>query len=104
MSAPIESAVIVRFDEAGEISYHVFGDERVRLFIVDERARHDRVYEYTTREDAAAFREIIPAGEQIGSQADERHAAIAHSISAHIEGRPRLVIVPPSPNPHGDKE
>ena len=104
MSDPIQGAVIVRFDEDGELSYHVFGGESVRLFIVDERAPNDRVYEYTSRDDAQVFRQIIPADAEIGSQSDERHAAIAHTISAHIEGRPRLALVSPSPNPHGDRE
>lgn len=92
--AGIAGAVIVRFDEDGELSYHVFGDERVRLFIVDERSPHDRVYEMTQRDDPATFREIIPSGETIGHSGDERHEAIARRVEAMMDGRPRLSVVP----------
>lgn len=46
MDDAIKSVVIVHFDEDGELDYHVCGKD-VRLFIVDGRAPHDRVYEWT---------------------------------------------------------
>ena len=82
----IEGIVTVHFDERGEISYHVFGDERVRLFIVDERAPHDRVYEYTQRQPATAFRDLIPEGTGIGHSGDDRHEAIKARIEAWQDG------------------
>ncbi len=91
-AAKIKGAVIVRFDERGEIDYTVVGDA-VRLFIVDERTPGDRVYEWLPRATAKQFRAIIPAGEEIGNSVDERHDAIAARINAAIEGRPHLSIV-----------
>jgi len=73
-----EATVIVRFDEAGEISYHVSG-QSVRLYIVDERAPDDRVYEWTLRDTAEEVQSILGTS-PVGSSADERHAAIEHTI------------------------
>lgn len=91
--AEIEQVVIVRFDEDGEIDYTVIGDDRVRLFIVDERAPHDRVYEYTSSDPVERLREIIPRGSIIGSQHDDRHEAIVARILAAREGRAHLEVV-----------
>ena len=84
--ADIQGMIVVRFDEAGDISYHVYGDERVRLFIVDERAPHDRVYEYTQRQPATAFRDLIPEDTEIGHSGDDRHEAIKARIEAWQDG------------------
>lgn len=88
----MKGAVIVRFDEDGELSYHAFGD--VRLFIVDERCPHDRVYEYLDRPPIKQFRELIPEGSEIGSCLDERHEAIANAVLAKLRGEERFKLVP----------
>lgn len=90
----IRSIVAVHFDEHGEISYHVFGGEEVRLFIVDERAPNDRVYEWLPREDKTCFRKLIPVGTDIGSSHDERHGAIEHVINAVQSSKRHLAVVP----------
>lgn len=87
---PSMPVVVVRFDEAGGLDYHVAGD--VRLFIVDERAPQDRVYEWTPKDTAEEVQTIL-GDSPIGSSADERHSAIAHTIEAMIDGRPRLAVV-----------
>lgn len=92
----IDGIVVVRFDENGEIGYHVCG-QALRVFIVDERVPEDRVYEWLPRCNGTDIREIIPEGCIIGSSQDERHAAIAHVIGAIEEGRPHLSIVDPTP-------
>jgi len=92
MSAPIEAIAIVRFDENGELTYHVAGDERFRLFILDERAPHDRVYEWTPRETAEVVGGIL-GNDPIGHSKDERHAAIAAMIEAYQNGHPHLAVV-----------
>ncbi len=85
----IEGIAIVRFDENGEISYHVASDARFRLFIVDERCPNDRVYEWLPRCDNAAAKAIL-GDDEIGSSADARHPAIEAVILAHMEGRSHL--------------
>lgn len=88
----MDSAVIVRFTQEGELEYLVSPDERVRLFIVDERCPNDRVYEWTQR---VAPSEIVAVlgDDPIGHSKDERHAAIAHVINAYVGGKPRLSVV-----------
>lgn len=88
--ADIDSIVVVRFDEQGEMHYTVIGDERVRLFIVDDRCPNDRVYEWLERAPKSAFREIVGEDETIGSRDDARHEAIAAKIRAARDGRPHL--------------
>ena len=89
----MNAIVIVHFDESGELSYHVCGGEAVRLYIVDERAPNDRVYEWLERCDAADIREIIPEHSEIGSSRDKRHPAIVHRIKAIMEGRNHLRVI-----------
>ena len=89
----IEGIVIVHIDGDGQTSYRVIGD-KVRLFIVDECAPDDRVYEYLSRDPAEVFREIIPEGSEIGSSEDDRQDAIAHRVEAALEGRSHLSVVP----------
>lgn len=88
----MESAVIVRFTESGDLEYMVSPDERVRLFIVDERCPHDRVFEWTRRVEPAAIVAML-GNSPIGSAQDERHEAIAHTINAYVDGKPRLAVV-----------
>jgi hypothetical protein len=89
----IDGIVICHFDESGNESYHVFGDERVRLFIVDDRAPHDRVYEVTSRAPTEEFRNLIAEGETIGHSGDARHEAIKARIDAWQSGQPHLLAV-----------
>ena len=91
----IKGIVVLRFDEDGEQSYHVFGDAGVRLFIVDERVPHDRVYEVLSRDDPATFRDLIPEGAEVGSSQDDRHAAVSHRVDALRSGRKFLSVVEP---------
>lgn len=98
MTDPTQSTVIVHFDKDGELDYHVTGEE-VRLFIVDDRVPHDRVYEWTRRCDASDIGAIIGDDASIGHSGDERHAAVTHSILALQEGRPRLAVVPKETEP-----
>lgn len=86
----IENVVVVHFDENGSIDYAVCGDEKVRLFIVDERAPNDRVYEWTTRCTAGKIRELIPQGSKHGHKGDIRHAAIKHRIEAALRGESHI--------------
>ena len=92
----MEAAVVVRIDERGEYSYHVFGGDSIRLFLIDERCPHDRVYEWLSRDSADEFRQLIPEGSEIGSSQDERHEAVANVITSHQEGRPHLRVVEPT--------
>jgi hypothetical protein len=90
-----DATVIVRFDEDGEITYHVYGD--TRLYIVDERAPDDRVYEWLPRASGEDIADIIPVGENIGNSSDERHPVLAHRIRSARESRPHLSIVEDQP-------
>lgn len=88
----IEGLAIVRFDEHGEITYHIASDGRFRLFIVDERAPHDRVYEWTLRASGPEIADIL-GDDPIGSNQDGRHQAVKALIEAQMDGRPHLSIV-----------
>lgn len=80
--------VVIHYDEAGEPSFHVAGDA-VRLFIVDERAPGDRVYEWLSRDDAGTVRDIL-RDDPIGSKNDDRHEAIKHKILKGLDGKRHL--------------
>lgn len=54
-----DETVVVHYDERGEVRYLVNG-EAVRLFIVDDRAPDDRVYEVLTRNQEYEIDELIP--------------------------------------------
>ncbi|MEG8223858.1 hypothetical protein OSJ57_25150 [Sphingomonas sp. HH69] len=86
-----DATVIVRFDADGELTYHVFGD--ARLYIVDERAPGDRVYEWLPRATADDIADIIPVGEAIGNSKDERHNVLSHRIRAARGSKPQIAIV-----------
>jgi hypothetical protein len=83
----------VHFDKDGEISYLVNG-ESVRLYIVDERAPGDRVYEWLPRSTVAEIVAAIPVGEVIGNSMDERHPVLTHRIEAAMHGMAHLEIIP----------
>lgn len=83
--------VVVHYDKDGETSYFVTGD-RVRLFVVDERAPNDRVYEFLSRDTPHGIKEILK-DDPIGSSQDDRHAGIKARIEEFIDGKPRLTIV-----------
>lgn len=85
----MKDTVIVKFDEFGELSYFVCGDE-MQLFIVDERAQGDRVYEWLPRNTADEIAKIVPVGETIGNSADKRHKALSHKIKAPLDGKRHL--------------
>ena len=99
----MNSAVIVRFDERGDIHYHVIGDD-VRLFIVDERCPHDRVFEITRRDSAETFREVIPEGSVIGHNQDDRHEAVMHRVLQAMDGEKHLSAVSTHHTPDGKGE
>ena len=88
----MKGMVIVRYDEHGEATYHVCGGDAVRLFIVDERAPGDRVYEWLSRNDGDHMKQILGDG-PIGSSADDRHAAIANVIRRTMDGKKHLEVV-----------
>jgi hypothetical protein len=85
----MKGAVVVHYDERGEVTFHVYGDDSVRLYIVDERCPNDRVYEWLSREAPDAFKEMI-GDSPIGSSADDRHGAVKNLILSSIAGRPHL--------------
>lgn len=91
MSEKISGIVVLRFDENGEQTYHVIGD-KIRFFIVDERAPHDRVYEWLDREGADEIKTIL-GDDRIGSNQDGRHAAVRNAILSDLEGRARLRVI-----------
>lgn len=83
--------VIVRFDEDGELTYLASGD--VRLFVVDERAPHDRVYEVKRRVEDHQIADVL-RDTPVGHSDDARHAAISAKVIALVEGRKPLSVVP----------
>lgn len=85
------ATVIVHYDEHGDMALHVLGN--VRVFCVDESCPNDRVYEWLSRATPEDIAAIIPEGTEIGSNQDERHAAIAHVVEAHMSDKPRLSVV-----------
>ena len=87
----IDNIVIVRFDERGEHDYEVLGDG-VCLFIVDERAPNDRVYEWLPRATADEIKAIL-RDDPIGSSQDSRHEAIKNTILSAIELRPKFKVI-----------
>ncbi len=86
------NTVIVHFATDGDMLYFVNG-ESVRLFIVDERSPHDRVYEWLPRDTQGVIDTIIPADAEIGNNQDDRHAALTHAVLAWIDGKPHLEVV-----------
>ena len=53
-------------------TYHVFGNNDVRMFVVDENALDDdRVYEIVDRHKREEIVQLIPNGSEIGNKNDE---------------------------------
>lgn len=93
----MSNTVIVRFDEHGEMTYLVNG-EHVRLYIVDERAPGDRVYEWLPRNSDDEIAAVVPVGETIGNSKDERHEVLAHRIRSAQAGVRHLSAVEEPPH------
>lgn len=88
------SVVIFHITRPGDYpDFYVIGGDEVRVFVVDEGAPDDRVYELLQRHDASIIRELIPDGTVIGNMNDERHAAIENRITADLDGRPRFSLI-----------
>ena len=88
----LEAVAVVHIKEDGDTDYLICGDDKFRLFIVDERAPNDRVYEMTLRVAPETIRKII-GDSPIGHRNDERHAAIEARIKEELDGTPRLKVV-----------
>lgn len=82
--------VVIRFDADGEFSVDFAPDAAV--YVIDERAPHDRLYRMTPRATRSCLEAAVADGE-CGSAQDARHAAIANLIRAHLEGRRHLAPV-----------
>jgi hypothetical protein len=95
METEMTKSIIIAHIEEGEFtpSYHVIGGDDVALFVVDDNAPNDRVYEVLSRSDKSIVTELIPEGTVIGSMNDERHEAISNAVNALIEDRPRFGII-----------
>jgi len=85
----IEAIAIVHYDEHGVETFHICGDARFRLFVVDDRAPNDRVYEMTDRCKADDIKKLM-RDDPIGHRNDSRHAAIEARILEAATGAPRL--------------
>lgn len=83
--------VVVRFDERGEQTFYVFGDD-VRLIIVDDRCPHDRVYECLGRDDPAELKALL-RDDPIGNINDDRHKAVENRVARALVGKPHLEVV-----------
>lgn len=91
----VDGVVVIRTDVDGDVSYFVVAENvNIRLFMIDERAKNDRVYEWLSRDSGDVVRELL-GPPPYGSNQDERHPAIAASILEIIDGRPRLSLVTP---------
>ncbi len=84
-----EAIAVVHIKDDGSTDFLLCGDERFRLFVVDERAPNDRVYEMTQRDDPDTVRAVL-GNDPIGHRGDIRHAAIEARINEIIDGTPRL--------------
>lgn len=93
-----EPHVVIRFHVNGEITYHV--TEGVRVFMVDERMPHDRVYEWTSIDPHEIIKDILRQ-DIVGHRGDPRHAAAERRIISAQLGRPHLHIVRDVEEPDG---
>lgn len=84
MDILLRDLILVHFDEEGNITYHITGD-RCRVFVVDERAPDDRVYEILSRDEPESLGEVIGAS-PIGSSKDKRHEDVTAKIEDFIPG------------------
>lgn len=76
----------------GGMSYFVEVGAPVRVFVVDDRVPHERVYELTLRFSRESLLGII-GDSSIGHAGDERHKAVSSRILAHLEDRPFLTLI-----------
>jgi hypothetical protein len=91
MSRVITAMVVIRFDEGGEISYHIADpDGSVAVVVVDERCPGDRCYEMTLREDALDVAALAPM--PWGHSCDERHA---QTVARVLGGPGNIKLVEP---------
>ncbi len=97
------AVVVIHYNERGEINYHAIGDG-LRLFIVDDRASDDRVYEWLSRSEPEEFVELVPEGSVIGNRHDARHEAVAGRVRAFRAGRRHLEAVAPRPAADLDRD
>lgn len=90
-----KKSIVIAHIEQGEITptYHVIGGDDIALFVVDENAPNDRVYEVLSRSEKSIVKELIPEGSVIGSMDDERHEAISNVVNALIENKPRFGVI-----------
>lgn len=72
MGRGLPPTVVVRYDDGGQVEFYAEGD--VRLFVVDERAPTDRVYEIMDRFARDQIREIL-GDDLIGHRFDGSAAA-----------------------------
>ena len=72
MSKPIEAVVVLHIEEDGSYSLKVWGDERVTVLWVDERAPGDRVYCHTFREGDGEELKKLLGSDPIGHLHDGR--------------------------------
>lgn len=87
----MNNVVLIHIDATGAPLYYVAGDG-ARLIVVDERCKNDRVYECLERDDPNEIARIIGAS-PIGSNQDERHAALERKIERALSGKPHLEVV-----------
>lgn len=88
----LQNAVVMHIDTDGSSSLLVCGAESVRVFVIDERAPNDRVYEITGRDTAEEIKDAL-GDSPIGHAGDDRHEAISNRINAELDGRNRFSIV-----------
>jgi hypothetical protein len=74
-----QTIVLVHIQGNGSIEYLIQHGTGARVFVVDERAPHDRVYEMTLQAPIEAIQAVL-GDDPIGSRADSRHKAIEHRV------------------------
>lgn len=85
-------AVVFHFDGRGD--WHVLNSAGVRVFCVDERAPHDRVYEMRNVATEAEIAALL-GDDPIGSMDDARQPGIEARLREQLTGTPRLAVVSP---------
>ena len=88
--------MVIHYDQDGEVSYRVCGDS-ARLFIVDDRAPSDRVYEWLSRDSKSAVSEILGSEESWGSKLDGQHDQLSRRILHAAEGLSLVKANAPTP-------
>lgn len=99
MVREIKSVVVIRWDEAGEVSYHIADpDGAVAVVVVDERCPDDRCYEMLGRDDPEAVLALAPR--PWGHQNDDKHAQAEARILFARDGL--KVVGDSSPEPRDE--